>query len=95
MSEELKATAVSNNWCQVGNHAITDLFSGYVWSDEEHGYPNDVRICRRCYALKMLEYYPDSKITKHILDNKNEYGIGEMLKPGDQLPLFQSVGEKR
>jgi len=69
---------------------LDGLFSGYVWKDIEHGYPEDVRICRRCYALKMLEYYPTSSIAKHIFAHPFDYGIEgeEILKSGDQLALF-------
>lgn len=65
---------IKNNWCDFGDHEITE-FGGYViYSDEERGL-KDVKMCTHCYALHILRYFPTSHIASYIRNNPTEYHL--------------------
>jgi hypothetical protein len=65
---------MSENWCDYGKHEITQ-YGGYViYSDEERGLDN-VKMCKHCYALHVIKYFPDSHMKIYMINNPTEFHL--------------------
>lgn len=66
---------MTENYCDYGNHPINENLSGYViYTDEERGI-DDVKMCKHCYALHILKYFPNSGMASFIKNNPTEYHL--------------------
>jgi len=65
---------MTENWCEYGNHAITELSDYVIYSDEERGL-EDVRMCKHCYALHVLKYFPHTHMALYLKNNPTEYHL--------------------
>ena len=65
---------MTENYCNYKNHPISE-YEGYViYSDEIRGL-NDVKMCRHCYGLHILMYYPRSHVADYIKNNPSTYHV--------------------
>lgn len=61
------------DWCEYGQHTIT--VEGYVvYSDSERGL-DDIIMCKHCYALHIIKYFPRSHMAKYLKNNPTEYHL--------------------
>ena len=62
---------MSENWCDYGNHEITELGGFVIYSDKKRGI-ECVKTCKHCYALHVLKYFPDTIMAKYLKKNPKE-----------------------
>ena len=62
------------NWCEYGDHQIENLVSYVIYSDQDRGLDN-VKMCKHCYALHVLKYFPNSHMAMYIRNNPTEYRL--------------------
>lgn len=81
---------MAENWCEFGKHPI-EIENWYViYSDS--GVLNDVKMCRHCYALYVLEHYSQSHVANHMRNNMQNYGLTQAEV--DALYEGRQEGEK-
>ncbi len=60
--------------CKICNHQIINEFDYVVYSDDEHGL-GTATICKHCYALHVLKYYPKSRVADYMKNNPTEFHL--------------------
>lgn len=65
---------MTQNWCDYGDHEITELGGYVIYSDEQRGL-DTVKMCKHCYALHILKYFPDTHMASYLKNNPTEYHL--------------------
>jgi hypothetical protein len=68
----LPKTRPSLTDCQLGNHPV-DQRDILIYTDDAHGIPDEISVCRACWAAHILKYYPGGLMAAHIREHPGEY----------------------
>lgn len=63
-----------SDYCDYKNHPISEHGDYVIYSDSIRGL-KDVKMCKHCYGLYLLMYYPRSRLAGYVRNNLQEYHI--------------------
>jgi hypothetical protein len=61
------------NKCEYKNHEIEAGKGVFCYIDEPHGIMINMIICEDCYLEHLQKYYPDSRVTIYLTEQKRIY----------------------